>query len=346
MRWPARDAGGRVAARRARRPSCRGRRRSAGCSSACRSCRSSSRSGRSRTRVAQRCAPIGFSGVQRRAELVLLGQRQLRDLGEPARRRRPTRIPPPRASRGRRPSARRGRRAARGSSRRRAASCSAHGRVSTSGASISRRRRGARTRSPPRPAPAIRKPSGCSLLLGQVGEQAGRAREDRHRLHGGGREAEVEHHRGDRHRDVHRQRLAPGLGRRRRGSARASSDVRPAHAALVGELEDPLGARVERPVHRMAEARQPARRRRGSRARHLAGDRRRARRPPPPSPAPPRAAARTPRPCRGSTGPQPRIPAATAPCSDPGSAASVIRAATLVGIIPCSAIATSSRSRK
>ena len=46
------------------------------------------------------------------------------------------------------------------------------------------------------------------------------------------------------------------------------------------------------------------------------------------------------------TGPQPRIPAATAPCSDPGSAASVIRAATLVGIIPCSAIATSSRSRK
>ena len=46
------------------------------------------------------------------------------------------------------------------------------------------------------------------------------------------------------------------------------------------------------------------------------------------------------------TGPAPRIPAASAPCSDPGSAASVIRAATLVGIIPCSAIATSSRSRK
>ena len=46
------------------------------------------------------------------------------------------------------------------------------------------------------------------------------------------------------------------------------------------------------------------------------------------------------------TGPQPRIPAATAPCSDSGSAESVIRAATLVGIIPCSAIATSSRSRK
>ena len=47
-----------------------------------------------------------------------------------------------------------------------------------------------------------------------------------------------------------------------------------------------------------------------------------------------------------STGPQPRIPAATAPCSDPGSAARVIRAATFVGVMPCSAIATSSRSRK
>src|SRR3954469_14402438 len=46
------------------------------------------------------------------------------------------------------------------------------------------------------------------------------------------------------------------------------------------------------------------------------------------------------------TGPQPRMPAATAPWSEPGSAASVIRAATFVGIIPCSAIATSSRSRK
>ena len=47
-----------------------------------------------------------------------------------------------------------------------------------------------------------------------------------------------------------------------------------------------------------------------------------------------------------TTGPAPRIPAATAPWSDPGSAASVIRATTFVGISPCSAIATSSRSRK
>src|SRR5215217_5381396 len=46
------------------------------------------------------------------------------------------------------------------------------------------------------------------------------------------------------------------------------------------------------------------------------------------------------------TGPQPRMPAATAPWRLPGSAASVIRAATLVGIIPCSASEISSRSRK
>src|SRR6266545_2191978 len=46
------------------------------------------------------------------------------------------------------------------------------------------------------------------------------------------------------------------------------------------------------------------------------------------------------------TGPAPRIPAATAPWSDAGSAAIVIRAAMLLGIIPCSAIETSSRSRK
>src|SRR4051794_12856354 len=47
-----------------------------------------------------------------------------------------------------------------------------------------------------------------------------------------------------------------------------------------------------------------------------------------------------------TTEPAPRIPAATAPCSDSGSAASVSRAATFDGIKPCSAIATSSRSRK
>ena len=147
-------------------------------------------------------------------------------------------------------------------------------------------------------------------------------------------------HRRDRHRDVHRQRLAPDLGDGVAELAR-ERDVRAAHAARVGQLEDPLGARVERPVDRMAEARQPppaawiAAPCRRDRAALAGGARLRA-----------RAAARTPRRCRGSPGrsrgcPPPRRPAAT-----PGSAASVIRAATLVGIIPCSAIATSSRSRK
>ena len=104
------------------------------------------------------------------------------------------------------------------------------------------------------------------LLLGEVGEQAGRAGEDRHRLDRRRREAEVEHHRGDRHRDVHRQRPAPGLARRPSRRHRASSTCGPLTPAGVGELEDPLGARVDRPVHRVAEPGQPARRRRGWRA--------------------------------------------------------------------------------
>ena len=127
-------------------------------------------------------------------------------------------------------------------------------------------------------------------------------------------------------------------------NARARATCGPADAALVGQLEDPLGAGVERAVDRVAEAGQlaaggadlardlardgrglgagldPLARRTSSRAHSSAVPR--------------------------MTGPQPRIPAATAPWSDPGSAASVIRAATFVGIIPCSAIATSSRSRK
>ena len=41
-------------------------------------------------------------------------------------------------------------------------------------------------------------------------------------------------------------------------SAARERDVRPADAALVRQLEDPLRARVERPVQRMAEARHPA----------------------------------------------------------------------------------------
>ena len=46
------------------------------------------------------------------------------------------------------------------------------------------------------------------------------------------------------------------------------------------------------------------------------------------------------------TGPQPRMPAATAPCSELGAASSVMRATCAVGVSPCSAMATSSRSRK
>ena len=108
-------------------------------------------------------------------------------------------------------------------------------------------------------------------------------------------------------------------------------DVRPAHAALVGELEDPLGARVERLVHRVPEARHLVARR-GSR--DLAHDLDRV----PPRPAASSSSRAHSSEVPSTTGPQPRIPAATAPCSDPGSAASVIRAATFVGIIPCSAI--------
>ena len=108
------------------------------------------------------------------------------------------------------------------------------------------------------------------LLLGQMGEQAGRARENRNGLHGGGREAQVEHHRRDRHGDVHRERLAPGLGHAVAEAAR-EQDVGPAHPAGIRELENPLGARVERPVNRMAESRHLAA---GSvdRTRHVAGD--------------------------------------------------------------------------
>ena len=50
------------------------------------------------------------------------------------------------------------------------------------------------------------------LLLGEVREEARRPGEDRDGLRRRRREAEVEQHRGDRHRDVHRQRLAPDLG--------------------------------------------------------------------------------------------------------------------------------------
>ena len=71
---------------------------------------------------------------------------------------------------------------------------------------------------------------------------------------------EVEEHGGDRHGDVHRERPPPRLGHGVAERARERG-VRPARPACVGELEDPLRARVDRPVHRVAEARHLRRRR-------------------------------------------------------------------------------------
>src|SRR3954464_14404682 len=83
------------------------------------------------------------------------------------------------------------------------ASCTRQGRVSTSGSSIllvvDQLLGGRRHREPAR----------GLLLLGQVREQARRPRQDRDRLHDRRGEAEVEQYRRHRHRDVHRQRLAP-----------------------------------------------------------------------------------------------------------------------------------------
>ena len=155
--------------------------------------------------------------------------------------------------------------------------------------------------------------------------------------------AEVEHHRRDRHGDVHRAAACPRPRRRRRGGgARAGRAARSPRARPRARGSARRAGRAAGAPDGRSPA--PCRRRRGSRA-QSPGDAR-------------GLAAGATFSCASSssrahasdvprtTGPAPRIPAATAPCSDPGSAASVMRAATLVGIIPCSAIATSSRSRK
>ena len=114
--------------------------------------------------------------------------------------------------------------------------------------------------------------------------------------------------------------------------------MRAADTVCVGQLEDALRARIDRTVQRVPE---PGHLAAGSM--DLAGDLRRVCAAPRASPRAARAhSSAAPR----ITGPAPRMPAATAPCSDSGSAASVIRAAMLLGISPCSAIETSSRSRK
>ena len=80
-------------------------------------------------------------------------------------------------------------------------------------------------------------------LLGEVREEARGAREDRHRLRHRRRIAEVEQHRGDRQRDVERERLAPSVGY-------GSSDVKAVPilartagllAHLAEEREHPIG---------------------------------------------------------------------------------------------------------
>ena len=285
----------------------------------------------------------GSRRVDGRAQLLLLGQRQRARSRRARRPRRPSRARRGRASRGRRPSARTGRRAARGRRRRRsrAAPPTAASRPRAR-ASLPRSAPAVR-RPPPRPPP----PSGsrsaprCSSAR-WASRPAVRARIGI-AFTASRREAEVEHHGRDRHRDVHRQRPAPGLGgrvaeararapraaRSRRARRRARGCARRAGRAAGGR------------DGRSPAAGPPAR---GPRAR-APGDA-----PPARRPRPPRRAASSSRAHSSAvpriTGPQPRIPAATAPCSEPGSAASVIRAATFVGIIPCSAIATSSRSRK
>ena len=168
------------------------------------------------------------------------------------------------------------------------------------------------------------------------GARAGRrAGEDRHRLDGRTREAEVEQHRRDRHRDVHRQRLPRLLGDRL-ANARASATCGPLtpRASASSRIRSARGSSglctgwpkpgTLPPAARSSRATSPARA-----GRDRAGEQ-------------PRALLRRPeqRPARrrGSR----RRP----PLQRPRSAASVIRAATFVGISPCSAIATSSRSRK
>ena len=123
----------------------------------------------------------------RRPELALLGERQLRDLREPAGRLGASRTRPPPASRGRTPSARRGRRAVRDSSRRRARAARPRGASRPRASSISASGRLVLDRllRLPRHQEAER----LLLLLGEVGEQAGGAREERHGLHGRRRES-------------------------------------------------------------------------------------------------------------------------------------------------------------
>ena len=87
-----------------------------------------------------------------------------------------------------------------------------------------------------------------------MGEQAGGAGEQRNCLDHRGGEAEIEQAGGDRHGDVHRQGAAPDFLHRRHEAA-GKVDVGAGDAALVGERQDASGARIDRLVQRVAEAR-------------------------------------------------------------------------------------------
>ena len=145
---------------------------------------------------------------------------------------------------------------------------------------------------------AIRKPIGRCLLLGEMGEQPAGAGEERDRLDHRRREVEVEEDGGNRHRHVHRQRLAPG-GVDGRLEAAGQVDVAAGDAFGIGEREDALGARIDRTVERDGRSRASCRRGRAcprpSRSRPRRGPRR-PRRASPRRPARRRRAA----PCRGS----------------------------------------------
>ena len=84
-----------------------------------------------------------------------------------------------------------------------------------------------------------------------MGDEPGGAGEDGNGANEAGRYIDVPERRGDGHRHVHRQRLAPDL-RRRLGESERSLDRAPGDAALARESDHPLGARIDGLVQRMA----------------------------------------------------------------------------------------------
>ena len=192
--------------------------------------------------------------------------------------------------------------------------CASQGSVSIAGSRIRRRRR--RRRSLPRRAPPSGSRSGARCSSARWASSAGGAGEDRDRLQHRRREVEVEQHRGDRHRDVHRQRLAPGRGDRRLGrraraprAGRRRRAPRPARgcARRAGRPACAADGRSRAPCRRAADRRDH--RRDASSPRPSMRARASTRKRPQSSAVP------------STTEPQPRMPAATAPCSDAGSAA-------------------------